>query len=112
MLEHGLGRTICRNFYFPYARKIWGLPPVELDAEQARRRVSAGSLGKMLRKVLNARARIQEARERAGFFIRATASASISEAYDEAATAAGARLLLETQVTGFETRRRRRVRRC
>ena len=27
VLEHSLGRTICRGFYFPYARKLWGLPP-------------------------------------------------------------------------------------
>jgi protoporphyrinogen oxidase len=52
VLERGLGRTICRDFYFPYAKKIWGLAPDELSATQARRRVSAGSLGKMVRKVL------------------------------------------------------------
>jgi protoporphyrinogen oxidase len=54
ILERGLGRTICRDFYFPYARKIWGLEPDELSATQARRRVSAGSLAKMARKVLSA----------------------------------------------------------
>ncbi len=53
VLEKGLGATICRDFYFPYAEKIWGLPPVELSATQARRRVSAGSLGKMVKKVLS-----------------------------------------------------------
>ena len=52
VLEQGLGRTICRDFYFPYAEKIWGMPPSELDAEQARRRVSANSTGKMAQKVL------------------------------------------------------------
>ena len=50
-LEQGLGRTICRDFYFPYAEKIWGVLPSELDAEQARRRVSANSLAGMVRKV-------------------------------------------------------------
>jgi protoporphyrinogen oxidase len=53
VLETGLGATICRDFYFPYAVKIWGLPPAELSATQAHRRVSAGSLGKMARKVLS-----------------------------------------------------------
>ena len=53
VLERGLGRTICRDFYFPYARKVWGLPEEALDPAQARRRVSAGSVGKMIRKVLN-----------------------------------------------------------
>src|SRR5205807_6795773 len=54
VLEKGLGRTICNDFYFPYARKIWGMDPGDLDAEQARRRVSASSRGKLMRKVLRA----------------------------------------------------------
>ena len=53
VLEKGLGATVCRDFYFPYAEKIWGLPPEELSATQARRRVSAGSLGKMARKIFS-----------------------------------------------------------
>lgn len=53
VLEKGLGSTICRDFYFPYARKIWGLPPDELSAIQAKKRVAAGSLGKMVRKALS-----------------------------------------------------------
>lgn len=53
LLEKGLGETICRDFYFPYAKKIWGVQPEELSAIQARRRVSAGSLGKMVKKVLS-----------------------------------------------------------
>jgi protoporphyrinogen oxidase len=53
VLERGLGKTICRDFYFPYAKKIWGVQPSELSAIQAHRRVSAGSLGKMAGKVLS-----------------------------------------------------------
>ena len=53
VLEKGLGSTICRDFYFPYAKKIWGIPPEELSATQAHRRVSAGSLGKMVKKVIS-----------------------------------------------------------
>jgi protoporphyrinogen oxidase len=52
VLERGLGKTICHDFYFPYAIKIWGLSPQELSPIQAYRRVSTGSLGKMVRKVL------------------------------------------------------------
>lgn len=51
VLERSLGRTICRDFYFPYARKLWGLPPEQLSVTQARRRVSANSLSKMVRKI-------------------------------------------------------------
>ncbi len=53
VLEAGLGKTICREFYFPYAEKIWGVSPDALDGEQARRRVSASSIWKMMRKVLS-----------------------------------------------------------
>lgn len=53
ILEQGLGKTICQEFYYPYATKIWGLPPEELSASQARRRVSAGSIKKLILKVLS-----------------------------------------------------------
>ena len=103
VLEHGLGRTICRSFYFPYARKIWGLAPVELDAEQARRRVAAGSLGKMLRKVLNAVPGFK--RPGAGrFFYPRNGFGSISEAYAGAAGKAGARIRTGSRVIALERR--------
>jgi protoporphyrinogen oxidase len=53
ILMRGLGKTICTNFYFPYARKLWGLDPDRISAVQARRRVAAGSIGKIIRKVLS-----------------------------------------------------------
>ena len=49
VLEAGLGKTICQDFYFPYARKLWGLEPEELAVIQAQRRVGSNSLGKMFR---------------------------------------------------------------
>ena len=97
VLERGLGRTICREFYFPYARKIWGVDPAELDAEQARRRVSAGSLGKMVRKVLNAVPGMKPPGS-GRFFYPRQGYGQISEAYAGAAQRAGARLLLDTPV--------------
>lgn len=47
----GIGPTVCHNFYFPYARKLWGLQPNQIDAIQARKRVSANSTLKILRKI-------------------------------------------------------------
>jgi protoporphyrinogen oxidase len=35
VLRANLGPTICDEFYFPYARKIWGREPGELSAIQA-----------------------------------------------------------------------------
>ena len=51
VLERGLGRTICREFYFPYARKLWGVNPEELSVTTAQKRVSGSSLGKIFRKI-------------------------------------------------------------
>lgn len=51
VLLANLGPTICSHFYFPYAWKIWGRDPESLSAIQARRRVSAGSFAKLVRKV-------------------------------------------------------------
>ena len=49
----GLGNTISRRFYFPYARKLWGLPPAELSPVQARKRVTSGSISRIIRKILS-----------------------------------------------------------
>ncbi len=51
LLLAGLGPTMCERFYFPYARKMWGLEPDCIDGEQARRRVSGNAAGKLLRKL-------------------------------------------------------------
>ena len=53
VLQRGLGPTICREFYFPYAKKLWGVNPEELGPTTAQRRVSGSSIKKILRKVAN-----------------------------------------------------------
>jgi protoporphyrinogen oxidase len=53
VMRRGLGNTICDKFYYPYAEKLWGLPPEELAVTLAKRRVSAGSINKILRKIAN-----------------------------------------------------------
>ncbi len=50
-LLQGLGPTVCNTFYFPYARKLWGYPPEQIDVEQANKRVSAGTISKILKKL-------------------------------------------------------------
>jgi protoporphyrinogen oxidase len=107
VLERGLGRTICRDFYFPYARKIWGVDPTGLDAEQARRRVSAGSLAKMMRKVVSAipgagaipTLKPTGARR---FYYPKRGFGQISEAYHCAALKSGAWVQLGASVTAVE----------
>ncbi len=51
VLGRGLGKTVCQEFYFPYARKIWGVEPESLHVTAARRRVSATSLARVFRKL-------------------------------------------------------------
>ena len=53
VLESQLGRTACEGFYFPYARKIWGLEPDKISGIQAKRRVSANSVGKIINKTIS-----------------------------------------------------------
>lgn len=103
VLERGLGRTICRDFYFPYAVKMWGLAPEEIDPVQAERRVSAGSLVKMARKILHAVPGFKP--PGAGrFYYPRRGYGQISEAYFEAARRAGAQVHLGTTVTAVEWR--------
>jgi protoporphyrinogen oxidase len=52
VLRAKLGPTMCERFYFPYARKLWGVEPEELSGEQARRRVSADSPLKLAARAL------------------------------------------------------------
>src|SRR5208283_2596559 len=101
VMEQGLGRTICREFYFPYARKLWGVAPPDLAATQARRRVSGNSFGKMLRKLANAVPGLK--RPGAGrFFYPRQGYGQISQRLCEAATSAGAQFITQARVTAVE----------
>jgi protoporphyrinogen oxidase len=96
VLERGLGRTICHEFYFPYARKIWGLEPEEISPVQARRRVAAGSVAKLLRRLLPGGRGTGAPK---GIFLYPRRGfGQISERLGDAALAAGARLALGTAV--------------
>jgi protoporphyrinogen oxidase len=102
VLEQGLGRTICREFYFPYARKIWGIEPEEISPIQARRRVSAGSIGKLVRRLIPG-AGGPGARGRKGiFYYPRHGYGQISERLQSAAEQAGARIRLCEAVTSIE----------
>lgn len=86
-----LGPTIARHFYFPYARKLWGVEPSELSAIQAHKRVSGLSFAKLVRKIL---------RPAGGgtFFYPRHGFGQLSDAYAEAASRRGASLRLGTRV--------------
>ncbi len=102
VLEAGLGRTICYDFYFPYARKLWGAEPEALAAVQAQRRVSAGSPLKLVRKVLNAVPGLR--RPGAGvFYYPRRGFGQIVDAFAAAAAEAGADICLGASVRSVNT---------
>ncbi|HEX6943383.1 MAG TPA: FAD-dependent oxidoreductase [Gemmatimonadaceae bacterium] len=91
VMLRNLGPTICRDFYFPYARKIWGREPAALSGIQAHRRVTANSFLKLLKRVLKPVG--------AGmFYYPRRGYGQITTAYADAAVQQGADLLLNTGV--------------
>ena len=103
VLQQGLGPAICRDFYFPYAHKIWGLAPEALSAEQAKRRVSAGSPAKLLRKLANAVPGLRAPTANKFYYPRG-GFGQISRALADSAATLGARMLYGARVCGLETR--------
>jgi protoporphyrinogen oxidase len=101
VLEKGLGRTICSNFYFPYVQKIWGLKPEELAVTLAQRRISANSLSKITRKIFTAISG-SKASGHGRFFYPRYGYGQISEAYYRAALESGADIHLNSQVRYVE----------
>ncbi|MGH2709296.1 MAG: protoporphyrinogen/coproporphyrinogen oxidase, partial [Actinomycetota bacterium] len=93
----GLGPTMCRHFYFPYARKLWGLDPHRISGEQARRRVSADSPWKLARRLVSKRR--PEGRL---FYYPRRGYGQIWERLAEAASGAGAELRLNTAAERLE----------
>ncbi len=101
VLLQNLGPTMCERFYFPYARKLWGREPAELSGIQARKRVSAGTVLKLLRKVLNAVPGLKKPGSGRFWYPRG-GYGQLSDALARAATLAGAELLIEHRVKLLE----------
>jgi protoporphyrinogen oxidase len=97
VLRAGLGPAMCERFYFPYARKLWGLEPEQLDAEQARRRVGAASPARLLGRVARG-----ARREPAAFLYPRGGFGVIAERLAAAAAEAGAELRLGRPVERVE----------
>ncbi len=97
VLEAGLGRTVCRDFYFPFARKLWGLDPAQLSPVQARRRVSANTPAKMLRKTSGKRF----------FYYPRRGYGQLFESLCDAAKDQGAEFLFHSRVQSMEHREQR-----
>jgi protoporphyrinogen oxidase len=92
VVRAGLGPTMWRRFYEPYATKIWGVAPAQLSGEQARRRITADSPLKMVRRLLSG------TKTPATFFYPRTGFGTITERMAEAAVQAGAEFRYDTAV--------------
>jgi protoporphyrinogen oxidase len=99
ILRAKLGPTAVDRFYGPFARKLWGLEPGELSGEQARRRVSADSPGKLLRRILG-----RSGAAKRVFLYPRGGYGQIVERLAGAAAAAGARLRYGAGATGVVLR--------
>jgi protoporphyrinogen oxidase len=108
VLERGLGKTICHDFYAPYAVKVWGLSADELSPVQAYRRVSAGSQSKLMRRVL-ALAPGLRAPGAGRFFYPRRGYGQISQAMASAAQAEGADIRLRTTVRSVQLGKPHRI---
>jgi protoporphyrinogen oxidase len=103
VLTAQLGPAIAEDFYLPYARKIWGEAPERLSGIQARRRVSAGTVGKLVRKVLSQVPGFRT--PGAGrFFYPRRGFGQIAEGYAAAAEKAGAEIRYRANVLGLRAR--------
>jgi protoporphyrinogen oxidase len=99
LLRAGLGPTMAQRFYFPYARKLWGLEPEEISGEQARRRVAASSPLKMLKRLLPGRASGPGT-----FYYPSDGFGAIVESLARAAQRAGAEFRFGASATRIELR--------
>ena len=100
VLTRSLGPELYEAMYAPYALKLWGLPGTEIDAEQARVRVTADTPWKVAARTLRQRRGGGQGREfsypRRGFGQLVTALA-------DAGTSSGVNLRCGSPVTAIGT---------
>jgi len=103
VLEASLGKTICRDFYFPYALKLWGARAEELEPAQAKRRVSVSSMQQLIWKVLSALPGLRQPGT-GGFMYPRQGFGQIADAYAAAVRESGGDIRLNATVCGVEAR--------
>jgi protoporphyrinogen oxidase len=99
ILRQGLGPTICEEFYFPYARKIWGMDPASLSPVQARKRVSSSSIGKMLKRILGSTFASKSRGSKGIFYYPRQGFGQICESLCDAARHSGADIRLSSRAS-------------
>lgn len=100
VLERGLGHTMSHSFYFPYARKIWGVEPDALAVTAAERRIANSSIPKILMKVARQIPGFKPANG-GGFYYPRKGFGQISASLRTTAEAHGAEFVLGARVAGI-----------
>ncbi len=97
-IRHRLGPTVARDFYTPYARKLYGCTPSELHRELALRRVPVSSAVDILKRVFGT-----SKAQASSFWYPRGGYGQLSEALAEACAEAGVELRKQTRVIAIET---------
>jgi protoporphyrinogen oxidase len=94
LMRAGFGPTLYEQVYAPYARKLWGLSGLDLDADQARRKAGAPTaLSALVRSVRSAMSS-----ESLAYLYPRRGFGQLCESLADAAVTAGARLRLGAMV--------------
>lgn len=101
VLERGLGHTMSHSFYFPYARKLWGVEPEALAVTAAERRIANSSIAKILLKVARQIPGLKKART-GGFYYPRKGYGQISEALKVVAQRNGAEFVFGARISRIE----------
>ena len=102
-LRKGLGPTLYREMYAPYAEKLWGLPGERISADQAAKRVTADTPWKVAARILRLDRSARAGQGRVFHYPR-RGFGQIVESLADAAAGAGARIRLGEEVTGVAYR--------
>ena len=100
VLLRGLGPTVCNHFYFPYAQKLWGLKPEDISVIQAQRRVSANSVGKIIKKVFSFLPGLKK-KDTGVFYYPAQGFGQLSNALRDKIVELGGEIRLNSTITGI-----------
>lgn len=110
-LRTSLGPTAYDALYGPYAYKLWGVPGEAIDPEQARVRVSADSLTKVVSRIISTSIKSlrstskdnKPAARGTTFLYPRRGFGQITEAIADAARAAGAEIYTNVEVCEIDT---------
>ncbi len=98
-LRNDLGSTICNTFYFPFAKKLWGIEPHEIAPVQARRRVASQGMLALLKKVFSSKTS-----EKNWFYYPRHGFGQLADTLAQECKKRGVKIQTATQVTALHSK--------